>query len=707
MVWFFQRASLWTGLIAIIVYWDDTALHGGWVYDDAGSVIKNVVVNGMVPWEQAFTRDYWGIEMKESQSHKSFRPITTLTLKANYVIADKYYKTDPNDKHPPTYGFHIVNVLLHGLVTALITEATYYCFLEWSTTASITVLQLIVGFLFGLHPVHAEVVSNITSRGELLMSTFMLLAFLSYAKSVQKLYDNHQDDDENNTLMNNNDKTANPAAAGSDTQLQSSQPTTKKSSSALGYYIGVYILPWLFMTLSLFSKEQGATTLISLVAWDLIQHYDSLANVCTIIFHRPIVNPSDAPQKQLAWSLVRRAIGLALQTIVVVLWRYVLNGETTPDFIAAQNPAGFAEDRWTRAFSVTWVYCLYIRDALWPFYLCPDWSGVSIDLITDYLTDLRAMGVVALWYFAATSLGSVIFGGGGRNLAAGGMDSETDPNHNKAYKSDDVGVQPPAFFLDTITLRKVNMAVWAFCFSPFLLSSNILVVVGLMKADRVIYLPLFGFCLLEALVLSKLFFKQSVTMQLGIERRRHAEWWMGYFLVMFQLWILAGRTHQRNLAWSNSLDLWEQAYLINPRSHHTMYNYGYELSIRQRYAEAATVLAPIGSPRVDGPSNTFVYTMVLFNLNRCDEANELLDDAFRVLDEKRAEGGPRNTDSALGRTKSNLLVARAHCAVDITERGRILYEAVHADPSNDYAVQIAHGLMEKMQQMENIKQQYK
>eukprot|EP00545_Synedropsis_sp_CCMP1620_P006216 CAMPEP_0119025386 /NCGR_PEP_ID=MMETSP1176-20130426/33652_1 /TAXON_ID=265551 /ORGANISM="Synedropsis recta cf, Strain CCMP1620" /LENGTH=77 /DNA_ID=CAMNT_0006980919 /DNA_START=62 /DNA_END=292 /DNA_ORIENTATION=+ len=43
------------------------------------------------------------------------------------------------------------------------------------------------GLLFGLHPVHAEAVSNVTSRGEMLMSLFMLLAFLSFATHVSSL----------------------------------------------------------------------------------------------------------------------------------------------------------------------------------------------------------------------------------------------------------------------------------------------------------------------------------------------------------------------------------------------------------------------------------------------------------------------------------------------------------------------------------------
>lgn len=31
-----SRPSLWTGIVALIAYWDNRALHGSYVYDDAG-----------------------------------------------------------------------------------------------------------------------------------------------------------------------------------------------------------------------------------------------------------------------------------------------------------------------------------------------------------------------------------------------------------------------------------------------------------------------------------------------------------------------------------------------------------------------------------------------------------------------------------------------------------------------------------------------
>lgn len=55
------RPSLWAGIVCLVAYWDDKALHGSYVYDDAGSLKNNVVVKGEVPWTEAWTRDFWGV----------------------------------------------------------------------------------------------------------------------------------------------------------------------------------------------------------------------------------------------------------------------------------------------------------------------------------------------------------------------------------------------------------------------------------------------------------------------------------------------------------------------------------------------------------------------------------------------------------------------------------------------------------------------
>ena len=133
-----------------------------------------------------------------------------------------------------------------------------------------------------------------------------------------------------------------------------------------------------------------------------------------------------------------------------------------------------------------------------------------------------------------------------------------------------------------------------------------------------------------------------------------------------------------------------------------MYNCGYELSIKQRYEESEYVLRPIGNPRVDGPSNTFVYVMVLYNLHRCDEAMLYIKEAYQVLDEKRTAGGPRNLKHMLDRSESNLMNAEAHCTEDLTQKGKIMYDAVQKDQTNPYAIQQAKALMERLDKLREL-----
>ena len=612
---------------------------------------KNVVVNGQVPWKDAFTRDFWGTPMNEPQSHKSFRPITTLTFKLNWLLADHLGTLENMDE--VTHYFHVVNIILHGVNTALVTEAASFVFdnltVLGGTGESDVLAHLITGIVFALHPVHAEAVSNVTSRGELLMTLFFLVGFLSYANFI---------------------------------------PTEKSPKMGaldfLKYVLFIYILPWACMAASLFSKEQGATTLCTLVAYDFLKHHVSVKEWFAKLKEKD------------AYSIyfLGRTLVLAAQTLALVGLRHWLNGETSPDFIYDQNPAGFAEDRLTRVFSTSWVHVLYIRDMIFPAYLCPDWSGRSIDLIED-ISDPRALLVILLWIFAISCVQELF-----------------------------QGLPPHATTQEKEVRRVILMAFFAFLFLPFLLSSNLLVVVGLMKADRVIYLPLFGFCIMEALLVKTLCCtaedvrsnynsnddekteKEAKPTKSKTQKRLRVHW-LGNLFVLTQLGLFAVKLHERNIAWSSPELLWITAFNINPRSHHTMYNCGYELSLRQRYEEAERVMRPIGNARVDGPSNTFVYAMVLFNLQRCDESNYFIDVAMDVLEEQREEGGVRYQPSSLDRTKSNLLVARGYCTTDdIQEQGRVLQEAVRTDPRNNYAVQQFQAYLSKMEQIREMKEKY-
>ena len=737
--WLVLRPSYFVFWASILAYWNDTALHGQFCYDDDGSIRQNPIVNGLQPWTNVWTHDFWGTPLTVEQSHKSFRPITTLSFILNWYWfplpeeeeSDQSEQSDQQQQDPSssantarktirgedrtkgTYSFHVVNVILHGIVSGLVTEAAGLVFSEnnnnnnsnhsqrllqqeqpqQTNNNNIIIAQLATGFLFGLHPVHAEAVSNITSRGELLMSFFFLLAFVSYTHAVQRQQQQQA-------------------------RIQRQQSTSSVLSSSISL-LGIYVIPWLCMTLSVFSKEQGASTLMTPVLYDFVQHYDSVLHLLRSIMlvRRQSTNTNSIPpadddsnknqggstqqqldhrqygddellqqQQQHAWSFVRRATILGIQTILVCLWRYWLNGATKPDFIFDQNPAGFAVDRFTRAFSVSWVYCLYIYDAIYPQYLSIDWSGRSIPLIADG-TDPRIGVVLVLWTTLALCLATMM----------GGMPCSLSPNQERYRR---IGLQ----------------GIGAFVVCPFLLSSNLLVTVGLMKGDRVVYLPLMGFCLLEAAIIhyccsdlpgrtnhrpqqQQQHEKRKITTQSTVSLQNSS--WMAnmcHTFLMVQLFFFCRKVHERNLAWSDPLRLWMSAYQVNPISHHTMYNCGYNLSLNQRYEEAEQVLRPIRSPHTDGTTTTFVYAMVMHNLERGDEVLPLIDRALEVVEERRAEGGVRNTADQTARAESNLLVAKGFCTDDIRQKARAFYRAVEVDPMNEYAVsqaKILNDLIER------------
>ena len=555
--------------------------------------------------------------MADIQSHKSFRPVTTASFRLNWIVSEKLGTNGTADH---TLGFHLVNIGLHGVVTGLVTHVTSFVFDD--NTPDNLVARTVTGLLFGVHPVHADVVSNLTCRGEMLMSLFFLLAFWSFAKHT------------------------------------SNQQVFSRSRRILG----IYIVPWFCMTFSLLSKEQGATTLMSLVVYDLVHNHGCILDIVKRLLRRD----------SNAINFFNRTFILGFQTIVVCLWRYWLNGETSPDFIADQNPAGFAEDRFTRVFSVSWVYCLYIFDAVLPIRLCPDWSGVSIPLIEDFHDRRASIVIFLLWSQAATVL---------YYLSIGNSEQATRQGTH---------------------IRKVGMiAFWCFTFCPFLLSSNLLVVVGLMKADRVIYLPIMGFCLLEALFV-------KITCSGGLQARSphmSVKGWMCYVAFVSQLGFFCAKVHERNIAWSDSLNLWMRAYQVNSISSHTRYNCGYELSLRRRYEEAEKVLRPIADPHVDGASSTFIYAMTLFNLDRCDDADSLIDKAFALLDENSQVDRPRNTEKSRNRIRSNLLVAKSFCTKDLSVSGKYMYEAVKVDPSNEYAIDQATKMLNHIQKQKRFLEQ--
>uniref|UniRef100_A0A7S4MUF6 DUF1736 domain-containing protein n=1 Tax=Odontella aurita TaxID=265563 RepID=A0A7S4MUF6_9STRA len=435
-----------------------------------------------------------------------------------------------------------------------------------------------------------------------------------------------------------------------------------------------------------------------------------------------------------ARGLLRRAVVLAVQTLLVCAVRVKLNGATSPDFNYDQNPAAFSDDRFTRIFSVCWVWCLYLYDAAHPKYLSCDWSGRSIPLIERWDDD-RIAWVVGLWVVLASCVVTAIFplpsSRSSRTIATGTTTTTTTTAVVQSSRSFGNG---PVESSRRIALT----AVFGFLVSPFLMSCNLLVRVGLMKGDRVMYLPLLGLCVLEALAFKILFcglsddrtdegktgeagdaaavvsvvVASSASAVRRPPRRGRVYSLLGRMssvplLLLSRLAFFFHATRDRNLAWTTNLRLWKSAYRVNPRSKHTMYNCGYQLALAAKYKAAERVLRPIRHPVTgDSPSTTFVYALALQNLGRCDEAAPLIDEALEVVrrdsrDESKGRErlhtrGRERYDQAR-RAESNLLAAKGLCSQDdVARMGKLLYDAVQVDPNNEYAVSMANNLVQML-----------
>ena len=143
--------------LALALFCTPRRLYGPLLFDDKAAVVRNPVVNGDAPLARVWAVDFWGLdELQSAASHKSFRPLVTLTYRANYVL----HGIEP-------FGYHVVNVALHVVNSALAALATPAAF-GWR--AGSRRAGLAAALLFVVHPVHVEAVQNTVGRAELLMA---------------------------------------------------------------------------------------------------------------------------------------------------------------------------------------------------------------------------------------------------------------------------------------------------------------------------------------------------------------------------------------------------------------------------------------------------------------------------------------------------------------------------------------------------------
>lgn len=140
-------------------------LHHGFVFDDARGVVSNADVIEENPLSDVWRDDFWGKPMSRYQSHKSYRPFTVLSFRANHIFG----KLDP-------IGYHAVNIVLHAFVCVLFLHTVTRVFGRLD-------LGFYAALLFVVHSIHTECVANIVGRAEILGGAFVLGSVLLYNRA--------------------------------------------------------------------------------------------------------------------------------------------------------------------------------------------------------------------------------------------------------------------------------------------------------------------------------------------------------------------------------------------------------------------------------------------------------------------------------------------------------------------------------------------
>ena len=154
----YYRAIWWplVGLVLLSMAINWNNLQNDLVYDDHEAITSNEAAHGLKNTGLIFTTPSWWSASVTYVRH--YRPVTTWTYALNYSL----HGLNPR-------GYHVLNNILHGLVSSLV-------YLVLAVSGLALGPALIAAALFLVHPVHVEAVAWANCRADLLAGGFILLS---------------------------------------------------------------------------------------------------------------------------------------------------------------------------------------------------------------------------------------------------------------------------------------------------------------------------------------------------------------------------------------------------------------------------------------------------------------------------------------------------------------------------------------------------
>ncbi|XP_077999994.1 protein O-mannosyl-transferase TMTC1-like [Glandiceps talaboti] len=380
--------------VSLLCYWN--SLPGEFVHDDIMALKDNQDLRPSTPLTEIFLNDFWGKRMSDNTSHKSYRPLCVLTFRWNYYFGE----LDP-------YGYHVVNVVLHTLVSMLFLHVCHrFIFLDIRPA-------FLAALMFTTHPVHTEAVTGIVGRADVMACLLFLLSFIAFLRSIQQ-----------------------------------PNPSTDFPSTTSPYLFGLSLI---LGACNMLIKEHGITVLGVCMVYDILV-------VCRTGMQRFIQSKKLTKS---CYPLVKRLGVILLLLAVLMVFRIKMMHGQLPGFTDQDNPASFAPDISTRFLT----YCFLLVFNGWlllaPIILCYDWQMGSIPLVESF-TDPRNMTTV---FFLVTMVILCVF-------------------------------CLRCLFQEKRHQLKVILTGLAFLIIPFLPATNLFIRVGFVVAERILYIPSLGFCIL-------------------------------------------------------------------------------------------------------------------------------------------------------------------------------------------------------------------
>ncbi|XP_058059049.1 protein O-mannosyl-transferase TMTC4 [Anopheles bellator] len=146
------------------------SLYGTFVFDDSAAIVKNMDVrNVATPLRVLLRHDFWGNNLTDPTSHRSFRPLTVLS----YQMESRYLGLNAAHMKKVNFVLHtVICLLVMRVYQTLSRESGQFRTAFWAA------------FLFTVHPVHTEAVVGIVGRADLLAALGYITVLLLYQRWV-------------------------------------------------------------------------------------------------------------------------------------------------------------------------------------------------------------------------------------------------------------------------------------------------------------------------------------------------------------------------------------------------------------------------------------------------------------------------------------------------------------------------------------------